>query len=204
MAHAPYDLSAVAQASADSLYRQFNTRIKGLTHREVTDRLKLHGYNEIITDKPIPWYRRLFDNIRDPLSLLLLGLGIVAYTTGDYKAAILITIMLLLSIFLRFIQESRADSAAQKLKALVLTTATAFRDKSKKEVPLKTLVPGDIIELSAGDLVPADVRLIESRDLFVNQSALTGESLPVDKHAQALTTLPKDEFDCRRSASPTR
>jgi Mg2+-importing ATPase len=104
--------------------------------------------------------------------------------------------MLLLSIFLRFIQESRADSAAQKLKALVLTTATAFRDKSKKEVPLKTLVPGDIIELSAGDLVPADVRLIESRDLFVNQSALTGESLPVDKHAQALTTLPKDEFDC--------
>jgi Mg2+-importing ATPase len=184
MAHSPYDLPALAQASTDTLYKQFASRIKGLTHHEVTKRLKQHGYNEIITDKPIPWYRRLFDNIRDPLSLLLLGLGIVAYTTGDYKAAILITIMLLLSIFLRFIQESRADSAAQKLKALVLTTATAFRDKGKKEVPLKTLVPGDIIELSAGDLVPADVRLLESRDLFVNQSALTGESLPVEKHGQ--------------------
>ncbi len=195
MAHVPYDIPAFARATPESILEQFNSRLKGLTRYEAEQRLQQHGPNEIVTEKTVAWYHRLYDNFRDPLSLLLLGLGVLAYISGDYKAAVLIFVMLCLSIFLRFIQESRADVAAQKLKALVLTTATVFRDKEKKEVPLKNLVPGDIIELSAGDLVPADVRLLESRDLFVNQSALTGESLPAEKHAQALKILTKEEFD---------
>jgi P-type Mg2+ transporter len=91
------------------------------------------------------------------------------------------TLMLMLGVALRFVQESRADAAAAKLKAMISVTAAVVRDGQEKEIPLKELVPGDVINLCAGDMVPADIRLIASRDLFVAQAALTGESLPVEK-----------------------
>jgi P-type Mg2+ transporter len=91
------------------------------------------------------------------------------------------TLMLMLGVALRFVQESRADAAAAKLKAMISVTAAVFRDDHEEEIPLKELVPGDVINLCAGDMVPADIRLIASRDLFVAQAALTGESLPVEK-----------------------
>ena len=91
------------------------------------------------------------------------------------------TLMLMLGVALRFVQESRADAAAAKLKAMISVTAAVVRDGQEEELPLKQLVPGDIINLCAGDMVPADVRLVASRDLFVAQAALTGESLPAEK-----------------------
>ena len=91
------------------------------------------------------------------------------------------TLMLTLGVALRFVQESRADAAAAKLKAMISVTAAVVREGREEEIPLKQLVPGDIVKLCAGDMVPADVRLVASRDLFVAQAALTGESLPVEK-----------------------
>jgi len=86
-----------------------------------------------------------------------------------------------LSVGLRFWQEARADSAAEKLKAMIHVTATVVRDGAAKEIPLRDLVPGDIIKLAAGDMIPGDVRLLSSKDVFVTQGSLTGESLPVEK-----------------------
>jgi Mg2+-importing ATPase len=91
------------------------------------------------------------------------------------------TLMLILGVALRFVQESRADAAAAKLKAMISVTATVLRDGREEEIPLKQLVPGDIVKLSAGDMIPADVRLVASKDFYVAQAAPTCESLPVEK-----------------------
>ena len=107
----------------------------------------------------------------------------LSYLTGDLRATIVIFVMVVLGVVLRFFQEMRADNAAEKLKAMVNTTATVVRDGQDTEVPLKMLVPGDIIRLNAGDMVPADLRVLSAKDLFLNQAALTGESLPVEKKA---------------------
>ena len=109
--------------------------------------------------------------------------------------------MVLLGIVLRYLQESRADSAAEKLEAMVSTTATVVRAGKRKEISLKELVPGDIVHLSAGDMVPADVRLFSTKDLFLNQSALTGESMPVEKFAAPVEDRPRIRWKCRISAS---
>ena len=90
-------------------------------------------------------------------------------------------IMVALSVVLRFWQEVRADAAAQKLKAMIHVTATVVRDGEAREIPLRDLVPGDVVRLAAGDMIPGDVRLLSSKDLFVSQGTLTGESLPVEK-----------------------
>jgi P-type Mg2+ transporter len=92
------------------------------------------------------------------------------------------TLMLVLGVVLRFVQESRADAAAAKLKAMISVTAAVVREGQEEEIPLNQLVPGDIVKLCAGDMIPADLRLVASRDLFVAQAALTGESLPTEKY----------------------
>jgi len=112
---------------------------------------------------------------------LLAVLATISYLTQDIETAVIIGAMVLLGIVLRFVQEFRADTAAAKLKAMIHVTATVLRDGNAVEVPLAQIVPGDIVKLAAGDMVPADVRLIASKDLFVIQSSMTGESLPVEK-----------------------
>ena len=129
---------------------------------------------------------RLWDNVKNPLVILLTLLGLISFLTGDLRATIMILLMVLLGIVLRYYQESRADLAAEKLQAMVSTTATAIREGKRCEIPLQELVPGDIVALSAGDMIPADVRIISAKDLFLNQSALTGESLPAEKSSAAV------------------
>ncbi len=180
------ELLEVARLEPERIFAYRNTVHQGLTSGEAERRLVLHGRNELKTQQPPHWYERLWANMRDPLNALLIVLGIISFATGDVKATVIIGVMLVLSIVLRLIQEERAESAVEKLKAMVHTTGTVMRDGEEREVPLTTVVPGDVVLLSAGDMVPADVRIIESTDCFVNQAALTGESLPVDKHAVAL------------------
>src|SRR5512143_2792224 len=126
---------------------------------------------------------RLLDNVKNPLVILLVALGVLSYLTGDLRATVVIFVMVLLGVVLRFFQEMRADNAAEKLKAMVSNTATVVRGGEEKEVALKVLVPGDIIRLAAGDMVPADGRVLSAKDLFLNQAALTGEALPVERKA---------------------
>ncbi len=176
-------LMETADKDPDDVLKSYGTYLHGLVPSEAYKRLRRFGLNEVVHEKPQNWFILLLKTFKDPLILLLLILGIISFYTKDTPATIVITIIVLVSVLLKFFQEFRASSAAQKLKAMVKTTATVIRFGQKKEVPINLLVPGDIIHLSAGDMVPADVRLITSKDLFVNQASLTGESLPVDKHA---------------------
>ncbi len=170
-----------AREESDAVLKELESQSSGLSAAEAESRIKRDGLNEIAREKRQSPLMRLLDNIKNPLVILLTALGILSYLTGDLRATIVIFVMVLLGIVLRFYQEMRADNAAEKLKAMVNTTATVIRDGEVAEVPLKLLAPGDIILLAAGDMVPADVRVLAAKDLFLNQAALTGESMPVEK-----------------------
>lgn len=175
-------IGVLACLSQTKLLREFNTTAKqGLSTAEAHKRLLKFGKNEAVTEKKLFWPVVLFNNFRDPLSLLLVVLAMVSFFTGDNRATFMIGAMVLLSVFLRFFQEIKADKAAHALKAMVHTTAKVIRNGKLVNLPLSQLVPGDIVKLSAGDMVPADLILLSYKNLFINQSALTGESLPVEK-----------------------
>ncbi|HSB66774.1 MAG TPA: magnesium-translocating P-type ATPase, partial [Anaerolineales bacterium] len=170
-----------AQKDLAAVFEQLNTSPNGLTIGEVESRLETYGPNEVAREKRNSWYMRLWNNLKNPLVILLVVLGVISYLTEDIRAAIMIFLMVILGVVLRFFQEHRADHAAEELKAMVSTTATVLRDGVRQEISLRDLVPGDIVLLSAGNMVPADVRLVSAKDLFLNQAALTGESMPVEK-----------------------
>lgn len=160
---------------------RLNTTVNGLTEVEAEERLEKYGLNQLDSEKKKSPMIRFLENLKNPLVILLAVLATISYFTGDLRGAIVMVAMLSLGVVLKFIQEVKADNSAEQLKAMVSTTATVIRDDVKKEIPLKNLVPGDIIHLSSGDMIPADVQIVSSKDLFINQSALTGESLPVEK-----------------------
>ncbi len=165
----------------------------GLTGEEAAQRLEQHGPNEVASERKHGWTERLWVAVRNPLVILLTVLATLSFATGDVRAGSVMLLMVLLGLSLRFVQESRADAAAEKLKAMITVTATVLRDGAAAEVPLVDIVPGDVIRLSAGDLIPADVRLVTAKDLFLIQATLTGESLPVEK---------SDAADPRQGISP--
>jgi Mg2+-importing ATPase len=179
----PDQLLEKSRTDADTALKELESRVSGLTAEEAEARLNRYGLNEISREKRQSALMRLWNNVKNPLVILLVALGVLSYLTGDLRATTVIFVMVVLGVVLRFFQEMRADNAAEKLKAMVNTTATVVRDSQDAEVPLKMLVPGDIIRLNAGDMVPADLRILSAKDLFLNQAALTGESLPVEKKA---------------------
>lgn len=174
-----------AEPSLEEMQQKVGYIPGGLSGAEATRRLNEYGFNEVASEKPLSPWLRLWKNIKNPLVILLSILGIISLLTGDVRSTVVIFLMVVLGIVLRYVQEMRADKAAEKLKAMVSTHATVCRDGKDLEMPLKLLVPGDVIRLGAGDMVPADVRLLVAKDLFLNQAALTGESLPVEKTAAA-------------------
>src|SRR5208283_1951804 len=182
----PADLvrDAATNEAAEILQR-LNTSPAGLSEEEAAERLEVFGPNEVAQEKQHGWLRRLWIASRNPLVILLTILAIFTFATAadtsDYIGGSLMAAMVLLALMLRLIQETKADNAAAKLKAMIKVTATALRDGEPKEIPLKELVPGDVVILSAGDMIPGDVRLLSAKDLFVIQATLTGESLPVEK-----------------------
>src|SRR5665647_752604 len=184
-AHISGQLLGMGRADAATVLQQLASRLDGLTQAEADARLKQYGLNEIAREQRLSALMRLLGNVKNPLVQLLVALGVLSFLTGDLRATIVIFVMVILGTVLRFVQEMRADNAAEKLQAMVSNTATLMRDGKEKEVPLKMLVPGDIIRLAAGDMAPADVRVLSAKDLFLNQAALTGEALPVEKKADA-------------------
>lgn len=155
----------------------------GLTTAQADQRLLRVGPNRIAHERSRGVLRELLGRVRNPLNALLATLAIVAWVTGDHRAAIVILAIVVLSIGLAFVQEHRSNQAAARLRALVRTTAAVLRDGERREIAVEALVPGDVVYLAAGDLIPADLRVLSGKDLYVNQSALTGESMPVEKHA---------------------
>ena len=175
-------ISELAKHLAEPAARE-RPAILGLSSEEAARRLEQFGPNQTVQEKRVTFWHRLFEAIRNPLVLLLLVLGTVAYLTDDLRSAIVIIFMAAIGVSLKVVQESKADTAAAQLKAMVHTTATALRDGVHQEIALIGVVPGDIITLSAGDMIPADVQLLKAKDLYVNQATLTGEAMPVEKMA---------------------
>ncbi|WP_080408611.1 magnesium-translocating P-type ATPase [Burkholderia ubonensis] len=177
--------------------KALRTSTRGLTYEQATDRLQLDGPNEIAHDKPPHWTRQLLMSFHNPFVYVLLVLAAISFCTDvwfaapgdrDYVGMTILLTMVTISALLRFAQEFRSLRAAEKLKAMVRTTATVQRavtdtsEPARRDIPMREVVVGDIVHLSAGDMIPADVRLITSRDLFISQAVLTGEALPVEKY----------------------
>ncbi len=197
----PQLLRTAAALEAGAALVRLESRAEGLTPSEAEERLALWGENLVAHDTRKRPLRRLLELLLSPLSVLLLVLAAVADFTGEVRGAIVITVMVMLSVVLSFLQEYRSSRAAEQLRAMVRTTATVLRRRDGDanvagwplaaepvEVPISQLVPGDVVRLSAGDMVPADLRLLAAKDLFINQASLTGESLPVEKYAHAASS----------------
>jgi Mg2+-importing ATPase len=178
-------LLELARMDAAGALKNLETSPAGLTADEAARRLEEFGPNEVAAEKSQGWPARLLHAVRNPLVVLLTGLSVVTFATAgeksDYVSAGLMALMVVLGVGLRFIQESKADAAAAKLKAMINVTATVQREGKLEEVPLRQLAPGDVVKLAAGDMIPADVRLLSCKDLFLTQATLTGESMPVEK-----------------------
>ncbi len=177
-------LSEIAACEAPEVLRRLGTGEQGLSEEEAARRLEEHGPNVVAKEQRFRQLRIFGQACANPLVILLLVLAVVTYWSDedhDPGGPAVMLAMVVLGVGLRFIQESRADTAATKLKAMISVTATVVRDGQPKELPLGHLVPGDLVRLAAGDMIPADLRLVSCKDLFVIQSSLTGESLPVEK-----------------------
>lgn len=203
-----------AQNSLETILAKFQSSLSGLTQENAQARIETYGKNEVAREKVPSAFMQLLMAFNNPFIFVLLVLAIVSFVTDywlplqkgeetDVTGIFIILIMVTLSGLLRFWQEFRSNKAAEALKSMIRTTATVLRRPHKDmnperyEVPLNEIVPGDIVYLSAGDMIPADIRLIESRDLFVSQAVLTGESIPVEKYDTlgAVTQKTSDEVN---------
>jgi len=175
------------------IYQILKTSEGGLTEEIAKKRLEEYGPNQVAQEKPTPWYIQLLQTFKNPFILVLVILAIVSWVTDvatvpveeqNWIAIIIIGTMVSISVILQFMQEYKSGIAAQQLKNLVTTTSAILRQgKGIEEIDMSQIVPGDILHLAAGDMIPADVRIISCKDLFIGQSALTGESEPVEKLA---------------------
>ena len=197
-------LAALGNQSPEQVLAQLETGQAGLRELEAERRRRHYGPNEIPQQGTASWPMQLLASVRNPLVLLLTALAALSLVSGESESALIILTIVIFSVILRFSQEYRSSRAVAALRDLVHTTATVSRPLrqgeragsdsddldpgpsvqkgQRQEVPIRDLVPGDVIFLAAGDMVPADVRLLHSKDLYVSQATLTGESLPVEKH----------------------
>jgi Mg2+-importing ATPase len=169
-------------ASLGALFRMLQTSAAGLTEEEAKRRSGRYGLNELLTKKKKHPFLKFIAYFKSPLILILIVAATISGVTGEFRSAIIIIAMVFLSVVLNFYQEHKSNKAAEKIAKKLSVRATVLRGGAKKEILTKYIVPGDIIFLSAGDIVPADGRVIQSDDFFVNESVLTGESFPVEKN----------------------
>ncbi|MDW7556770.1 magnesium-translocating P-type ATPase (plasmid) [Azospirillum brasilense] len=180
------DSVALASQPLDSLLAGVASTAGGLSGAEADARLTRCGSNDLSAVRRRPLWLQFLDRLHNPLLIiLLLASGFSAMAGDFYSFAIVVTIVFV-SVVLDFVQEVRANNTIEDLRRSVALRARVLRDGQERELPVERLVPGDVVQLVAGDLVPADARLIEARDLFVNQALLTGEPYPTEKHVADL------------------
>ncbi len=189
------DLLTAAQGGAAQALKLLESQADGLDGAEAARRLARDGPNDVQHEAPLPGWLRLWRCYLNPFNLLLTALALLSFFSADSKATVVIGVMVVLSTGIRFVQEGRSHRAAEGLRAMVTNTATVIRRTSTtsmaptlastaQEIPVRELVAGDVVALSAGDMIPADCRILTARDLFIAQAAMTGESLPVEKFAE--------------------
>ncbi|HTN93086.1 MAG TPA: magnesium-translocating P-type ATPase [Gallionella sp.] len=169
--------------SSELLQSKLETTRSGLSQREARARRVKFGPNTLRTRGERSLLIQYLSHFKNPLVMVLLAASAVSALTGEITGFAIIWAIVLMSVTLDFIQEYRAGRAAEQLKKSVAVRATAMRDGHPQEIPIAKLVPGDVVLLAAGDLIPADCRLLDAKDFFINQALLTGESYPVEKHA---------------------
>jgi Mg2+-importing ATPase len=194
------ELSKLCSSSPAESLAALDASPTGLTEEQVEERRERYGLNEVSHEKPPSWYEQLFHAFLTPFNGVLFTVSVVSLFTDvifaapedrSFRTIIVLSAMVLLSTLLRFWQEFRSNQAAEELKAMVRSTTAVLRAGMVRpqEVPISALVPGDLVYLSAGDMIPADVRVLTAKDLFVSQAMLTGESIPVEKHAISPVTI---------------
>ena len=189
-------LGEIARLPADQAVEKLAGGARGLSVQQCEERLRTVGRNEVAAAERHTILGEIATRSKNPLNLLLLALAATSWLLGDRRAAIVIAVMVVLSISLGFAQEHRSSQAAEKLRKMVSNKATVRRQGADhQDIPIDQLVPGDIVLLSAGDMIPADLRLISAKDLFLNQSTLTGEAMPVEKVAAARENAETSAFD---------
>ncbi|SDJ40219.1 magnesium-translocating P-type ATPase [Chryseobacterium jejuense] len=186
-------LKEAASENEKMVYAMLETSEEGLSENTVKDRLKIYGKNEIATQKAPSWLKQFAHSFFNPFNYILACIAVISLFIDvilvpegekDLSTSIIISVMLLFSTVLRFIQEFRSNKAAEALKKMVKTSCLTKRKfRENEEIEITEIVPGDIVILSAGDMVPADCRILKSKDLFISESILTGEALPVEKNA---------------------
>ena len=194
------ELIGLSRLAGEPLFQRLQTNPMGLSAQEAAQRLDKLGPNLVTRERKPTALREVWGRARNPLNALLLTLAVVSYFIGDVRAATVIVVMVVLAVGTAFVQEHRSNQAAEKLRAMVKTHATVKRRSSAgeghfAEVPIEHLVPGDLVKLSPGDMIPADLRLLETKDLFINQSALTGEAMPAEKFGHPCEDARADPFD---------
>ncbi len=205
--HSAAELLALAKASSDETLSRLQANLQGLNPEQVDERLEQYGPNIVAQEKKKHFLLNILERfITNPINILLTVLAVITWVSGsaasDRIGAIIMIAMVVMAVFIAHFQESRTSRAVEQLRRMVSNTAAVRREvdepedetdedsasrrvNKKFELPIDALVPGDIVHLSAGDMVPADLRLLSAKDLFLNQSALTGESMPVEKFAAA-------------------
>ena len=163
--------------------RRLNSSPDGLSDEEVENRLEEYGPNELPHAKRLSVWADLFHRLRNPLNVQLIIIAVVSFLVGEWKSTIVVGAMVLLSVGLSFILDRRSQRAVEALGKRVQPRSVVLRNGRETEVKISEIVPGDIVLLQAGAMIPADVRLLSAKDFFVSQSVLTGESMPVEKTA---------------------
>jgi len=170
----------------DEAYKHVNSRSEGLNETEIKDRRNKYGVNTIKATQRQTSFLLFLNQFKNPITVILLFASILSYILQDRTNAIIIIVIVFISSGLGFWQEKAAGNAIAQLLAMVRITANIIRDKSAKEIPVEEIVPGDIVVLDAGDMIPADCLLIESNELFIDEAAFTGETFPVEKQPSVL------------------
>ncbi|MBC1870124.1 magnesium-translocating P-type ATPase [Listeria seeligeri] len=180
-----------SQMSREEILEEVGVMDSGLTHVEVAIRQKEFGRNQTVEEQKVSQLRLFIRAFNDPFIYILVLLMVISYLTADMEATIIMAIMIFTSGLLGFIQSSRAERASYALKNMVKNKVNVLRDGKMTVVTQDEIVPGDVIEISVGDIIPADARVISATDLLINQSALTGESIPTEKYAEDKRATPE-------------
>ena len=179
----------------EALLKTVSSPAQGLSDQEASERLALHGPNSLQSHPSLSLIIQFLQRFKNPLVVILLIASFVSAMTGEIANFAIISVMVLMSVTLDFVQEYKANASAEKLRLTVRVHATVQRNGLTFEVPVEQVVPGDVVLLRAGDLVPADGLIVQARDFFVNQSLLTGEAFPLEKTASPLATTATELHD---------
>ncbi|HTS44921.1 MAG TPA: magnesium-translocating P-type ATPase [Puia sp.] len=165
----------------DHLLTELKTSGTGLSEEDAAQRLKEIGYNKLAASSKLSPFRLFLNQFLNPITLILVGAALLSFFLGEQTDSVIILVIIVISALLGFLQEKGAANAVSKLLEMVSVNITVLRDGKEKAIPIEQIVPGDIVVLNAGNMVPGDCRLLESRDLFANEASLTGETFPAEK-----------------------